>query len=299
MRSDLRCLFTIMLGLLWIVPGTVFGKARARVIRVVDEQTVVINNNRRLAWQVDEEVCFSRDKKQITCGYVTEENANEATVEVPGEDREVTSHERQKRSKSNVIYFIELTFDRAQKLQVGDRAERGAVRAPGSTPTVKPGEMCPKVELIEHKQESMDPLSAIGAGLTYIFPTVYYQQMLTHHFASGISPMMITHPIDNGSIKAWGAYVTFHYYWTSEFRGVWLQTGGGFHFITAMNSRGQDNIYSPAFLATIGWRWLWNKGITFGLAGGFQYLLNTKSELINASFSGLFPALVFDVGVAF
>jgi|GEM_PF-1481403 len=143
------------------------------------------------------------------------------------------------------------------------------------------------------------PLSSVNLGINFVFPTIQYQQMFSRHSATGLMPIYLSAPAGDGGVSAWGLFAAYHYYSWRPFEGFWIQAAVGFYSLTATLNQISDQTYSPAVMSTLGWRWRWNNGVNFGFGAGVQKLIVSAPSTINLQFSGLFPSIVMDMGIAF
>jgi hypothetical protein len=144
-----------------------------------------------------------------------------------------------------------------------------------------------------------DYMSDISIGLSYIFPTIQYQQNLIANLATGVLVSYMDVPVGNGSLHGFGGMLTLNSYGQEPFRGPWFQLGAGLYSLSSTSGGVSSSYTSPAMLTNVGWRWLWDTGVNFGFGVGVQYLFNAKPAGSSLDFSGLLPSIALDLGFAF
>jgi hypothetical protein len=150
------------------------------------------------------------------------------------------------------------------------------------------------------KPDEKAPLSDLIVGLNYIFPNLQYQQGLSNHLTTGLTAIYLGTPVGTGDLKAGGGLITLNYYSEKLFSGNWIQLGAGYYGVTLSSSNGKsDSFRTPVGMALVGWRFTWENCINFGFAVGAQYLFQAKTANVDVGFSGLFPSISLDFGVAF
>jgi hypothetical protein len=307
----------------------------AEVLAVYPKKNhVVISQDSDHTWRNDDSVCFTRHERQIACGKIIKSQKKSSLVEIESSEQAI---KRKTIHDSPTYTFLELEFEKAP-VKKGDTAtytgsENRGLSSTAQLPppensgvspllgisedTKKSNERVGQEDLLFTTTENRDPaatessndtfgrggdprpLSNILAGLDYIFPNVQYQQSVSNHFAVGITAMYMSAPIGSGSLSALGGYLTLNYYSQKSFTGIWAQFGAGYYSESLTLNGNSDSLSTPAAIAVVGWRFLWDSGLNFGFGVGAQYLTQAKTANVDLGFSGLLPVISMDLGFAF
>lgn len=143
-----------------------------------------------------------------------------------------------------------------------------------------------------------DFVTVNGIGINYIFP--YFQSLwrVGEGFAVGGQFLYMNYPLSNGSLKGWGWLLGMHYFGTTTFHGLWAELSVGTYKLTGEESGVEESKTPLALTGTLGWRWLWDSGLSMGFGVGFNAFFGTRFQNLNLDFSGLLPAILMDVGFA-
>lgn len=293
-------------------------------------EEIVVTQDKNHKWEVGDQVCVNRSGNEIACGEVAKANKKTAVVKVSKVNEKI-SRKTVRDSKS--ANYVEVVFGK-ETVRKGDGVEKASENfgrnkddgensggsgnlsnftfLPGDR---KPSSAMPEGGLLAGKDDLLlggeakatsdgrhvNPglMNNVTAGLTYLFPTLQYQRIISDRYALGVMPMYVNTPVGNGNLSGYGGYVTGSYYALEEFRGLFAQIGLGMYSLTGTLGADSGSFSSTAFEATVGWRWFWNNGINFGFGIGAQYLMTKTPENVSWDFSGILPSVALDLGYAF
>lgn len=137
------------------------------------------------------------------------------------------------------------------------------------------------------------------ATLKSIYPTVQYQRRLASFVSLGLLGL---YSQANGTTKSqvFGGMLTLNLYLGSQdHRGLWIQGGGGFYNFDSQLEEQRELISRTAFLATVGYRGVFEKIFRVSVAGGILKMDPPRSKLVDYGVGGTIPILTFDIGFGF
>ena len=151
------------------------------------------------------------------------------------------------------------------------------------------------------KNTKVGDLITIGghATLKSVYPTFQYQRRLASFLSLGVIGL---YSESNGTAKSqvFGGMVTLNVYLSGQdYRGWYLQGGGGFYNFDASLDGERELISRTAFLATIGYRGVFEKIFRISVAAGALKMDPPRSKLFDYGVGGTIPILTFDIGFGF
>ena len=154
-------------------------------------------------------------------------------------------------------------------------------------------------ETLWSKTQVSDPTGSLGLGVNFIFPRAHYEQVLATHWTLGISAHLVNYPVESGPRLTGPAYgLSVNFYEAGKLSGLWVRIAG--EFIELKSSGNAANrTAAPGVTGNVGWRWYFNSGINFGIAGGLNYIFLSKELRQEWKFNGAIPSILFDISFAF
>lgn len=335
MKRQLTQFAAILIALLF---SRLAQAARVLQVSGEDGDEITISQEAKRPWELGEKICFHRKSVEIACGEIFKTRTKDATVKISHRRDAISQVQAESKTNSYVeIVFGQASvstkdvvvadpqnakrmiatstdpFDHAPPPMLPSDTDKddsqagleAIPRIPASQEVVLLGkeDLMQGSDLLDndpdHRAIGKGVMSDLSVGVSYIFPTLQYQQMLTNHIATGVLASVLSIPVGNGSLRGYGGLLTINSYGLEPFRGPWFQLGAGLYSLTA-NTVGVDETYtSAAALTNVGWRFLWSSGINFGVGVGAQYLFNPKPANSSLDFSGLLPSISMDLGFAF
>lgn len=132
-----------------------------------------------------------------------------------------------------------------------------------------------------------------------IYPTAQYQRKIFAGFALGALGVYSESKATSQS-QVYGGMLTANIYLgKEEFTGVWLQGGGGFYNFSASLDGESELISRTAFLATIGYRGVFERIFRIGIAAGALKMDTPNSKFVDYGVGGTIPILTIDIGFGF
>lgn len=139
--------------------------------------------------------------------------------------------------------------------------------------------------------------NGVMLGLNYVFPFVRYEHTVARQLSLGATGQFVNHALPSGSLEGYAFFATLSYTNDEAFRGIWLHGGLGYASLSGAGALAA-HVSGPALLFDVGWRWAWEQGLCVGVAIGAQYVAGS-TESLRASYSGLLPSILIDVGLTF
>lgn len=281
----------------------------------VAPRTLEISSAKPRPWEIEDRVCVNRRGKRIACGYVidTTEKGN-ATVDLYYRRQ---SHSTEEWEDSITLRFNEEVARKGDTVTLDAKSLRpkyvddtplnseleheNLLALEKASPASRGLASTDEASFLKFREENKTTghLSNVSAGMNYVFPNFQYHQAVSDHSATGVMPIYLSGPAGDGALSGFGAFFNYHYYSNKPFDGYWLQAGLGLYALKATKGALSGNGLSFAGSVAVGKRWLWKDGLNFGFAVGLQKLLNSNPGSVPLNFSGIYPALVMDLGYAF
>lgn len=275
---------------------------------------VAISQETEMPFEKDDRVCIVQDKMDIACGDVAElQEKGGAVVKLDFQKENVSKKKR----NSKVERVVELEFDYPVP-KVGDTVR---LVAKNSKETIRQltsdllasnrfaGEVISESredelqEAIRRMEASrpFKPVSVLSLGMTWLYPTLQYQQALSPNWGIGMMALYLNHNVgEKGNMKGPGAFFSYNHYYNGALNGVWWQLAAGSYKVDVDSGTKAGESYQPAIMATLGWRSFWKDSMNFGVGVGGQYLpFGNNAAKTGLTFSGFIPSVAMDVGLAF
>lgn len=274
---------------------------------------VAVSQDKDAPFEQDDRLCITQNAMDIACGDVMEVRQNQAIISLDFQKESFSS--KKKNTPSEKI--IELTFHypvphKGDGVRLVSKNPKRTIRQLTSELVASnrfAGEIISEVreeeleEAIRRLEASkpFKPISVLSLGMTWLFPTMQYQQAMSPRWGAGLSALYLNQNVgETGNLKGPGLFVTYNHYHGGPLNGVWWQIGAGGYHLEAAYQGNVGKSYQPALSALVGWRCSWKNKVNLGLGGGGQFLpAANNAAQTGISFNGFLPSAAMDVGIIF
>lgn len=239
------------------------ARADEVVTQVLSNQVLLGVSQKTETWNLETAACVYRDKEKIACGIIV-----------------------QKAGKGVVLRVL----DQTKVARLGDNVRsEGFRRGPASISGLE--------DTASLKTAKRIIVGGAHVGLKATLYNVHFQGLISDHVSLGLQPGLFTFNDTGVRVTSFGAVFSAHYYSKGPFEGLWLQGASGFYAFRAESGDVLETSYSPAIIATVGWRGMWELGMTIGLGLGAQYIANPQRSSVTIPFSAIQPVFAMDIGL--
>ncbi len=295
--------------------------ANSTVLRADATRYVTISQNYSEPWQKDDEVCITRSEKDIACGFIKFTEPESAIVKISSYTSKVEKTEN--KTKENTL--IELSLDLNRPLEndgvrlVTKNPKTGINKILNAIATSNPfnsrkisfsqvdednNQIAKLEELRKLKKkiywdDNQNVVSAVSIGLDYAWPYIEYTQSISSNIAMTLRAIKLNYPVADGILDGLGGYLTYNYYPFRPLRGLWFQSGLGVYSMKAIKDRLVGSTWTPGLINTIGYKVVWRDTLSFGFAGGLEYLPTVNMGNVKLDFTGILPSFLLSAGYFF
>lgn len=295
----------------------------ASTVLLVDAsyQYITISQNYVDPWSYDDEICVMRGEKEIACGFVkfaepesaivkidrfspkidkkVEKSSEKTQIElVLGQERPLENDTVVLKTKNPIIGIKKTLKEIANSNPFNVRTLSSLEENPEEDPQVKLEKMKRLKEKI-YWDDSVNPVSAISLGLDYAWPFIEYTQSVAAHVTMTLRAVKMNYPVGYGFLDGLGGYLTYNYFPFRPLRGLWFQSGMGLYMLNVSRGKLSASTWSPGLISTVGYKVIWNETLSFGFAGGLEYLPLVNGGNVKLDFGGFLPSFLLNVGYFF
>ncbi len=315
MRARLKLTLLVIL-----LQGVAF--AESTVIRVDNENRLLtISQNLLDPWAYDDEVCVTRSNRDIACGLVKFSDPDSAIVKIEKLVEKIDKKQETNPERTSIELSLSYETPRQEdnvrlvmknpKLGIRKTLRELAQTNPFNNEQIHISDPDPQrdeknriEELRKLKTEiywddNLNPVSAISLGIDYAWPFLEYTQSISAHSAMTVRAVKMNYPVGGGFLEGMGGFLTYNYYPMRPLRGLWFQAGTGLYSMNIQNGRMNATTWTASLIFTAGYRVVWKEILSFGFAGGFEYMPNVNMGSVTLDFSGVLPSFLLSAGYFF
>lgn len=282
---------------------------------------ITISQNFVDPWGYEDEACITREGHDIACGLIKFSDPDSAILLINHRVQKVDKKQEAVGEKTfielNLTYEVPRENDTVRlvvknpKIALRSTLREIATNNPFNTeplPVSQPeAESTEKSKIEEMRKlkskiywdDDIDPVSAISLGIDYAWPFVEYTQSVTNTSAMTIRAVKMNYPVSDGFLDGIGGFITYNYYPQRPLRGVWFQLGTGVYSMNVERGKSTGATWTASLISTAGYRLVWKETLSFGFAGGVEYLPNINMGTVKLDFSGFLPSFMLSAGYFF
>ena len=239
------------------------------VVKVAaNNKAIAISQDSRKPYNLRDYVCVFKGGSQLVCGTVLKVTRTLALVKLDTANSEI---------------------GRGDLVRISSPHRRPAATLMDTEPTSSPGD----------GQRHHDISGGVSAGTNYFFPMVEFEWAFSPHLALGVRPLYFSSSTQGASVSALAGMVSLDWYSKGYFSGIWGEVAAGAYSFSASDAGIQESKVSPAFTATIGYKYRHHSGFNAGLGAGMQFISDPQLTTVVVNAANLQALVLFTLGYAF